>query len=293
MAIAIFAALAAFTVWQLRKQFGHVSWADLLAAFRAASASQLYIAAVLTALSFACMALYDVMAAQQVAPARMPRGASFIAGACANAVSNTLGFHAVTGGVVRARLYARWGLSLADVARLASLSWLALGLGFLAMLAVALAAQAMYGGAVLIMTALAVLVLWLSRGPRQLHLLRFVLPLPTARQALIQMGVGAVESAAAIGALYVLLPPDLAPPFALFAVGYISAIALGLLANAPGGLGVFEASITALIAGHGRADLLAALLLYRLFYNILPFVLAMIALTMTPAKAEPLQLDGG
>jgi uncharacterized membrane protein YbhN (UPF0104 family) len=301
LSVGLFIVIAALSVWQLHQQFGPVSGHELAHALRSASLWQASTACALTALSFVCMASYDVMAAQQVAPARVPRSASFMAGACANAVSNTLGFHALTGSVVRARLYARWGLSLADVAKLASLSWLALGLGFLAMLALALATQGLHSGAVLIAIALSVFVVWLWRRPRQLRLFGFVLPLPTGGQALLQMGVGAVESAAAIGALYVLLPPDLAPSLALFAVGYISAVALGLLANSPGGLGVFEAGITALVAGHGRADLLAALLLYRLVYNILPFMLAllaMLALALTSARAgrlhtRRLQLDGG
>jgi phosphatidylglycerol lysyltransferase len=91
-------------------------------------------------------------------------------------------------------------------------------------------------------------------------------------------GDRAVESAAAVGALYVLLPADLAPPFVVFAVGCIGAVALGLLAHAPGGVGVFEAAVTALLSGAGRADLLAALLLYRALYNLLPFMLAVGAL---------------
>jgi hypothetical protein len=103
-------------------------------------------------------------------------------------------------------------------------------------------------------------------------------PLPSAGMAAALMATGAVESAAAIGALYVLLPVDLAPSFSLFAIGCIGAVALGLVAHAPGGIGVFEASVTALLAGGGRADLLAALLLYRLIYNLLPFVLALAAL---------------
>ena len=94
------------------------------------------------------------------------------------------------------------------------------------------------------------------------------------------MGIGAVESAAAIGALYVLLPVDLTPPFSVFAVGCIAAVAMGVVAHAPGGIGVFEASVTALLGGAGRADLLAALLLYRAIYNLIPFALSAVALAL-------------
>jgi len=111
-------------------------------------------------------------------------------------------------------------------------------------------------------------------------------PIPFYQGGLLQflnpkawlMALGAVESGTAIGALYVLLPPDLAPPFDVFAVGCIAAVILGVVSHAPGGLGVFEASMTAILAGRGRPDLLAALLLFRLLYNLLPFGLSVLVL---------------
>jgi uncharacterized membrane protein YbhN (UPF0104 family) len=102
--------------------------------------------------------------------------------------------------------------------------------------------------------------------------------MPPASLALALMLLGAVESSTAVGALYVLLPGDLAPSFDVFAIGCIAAVILGVASHAPGGLGVFEASMTAILAGRGRPDLLAALLLYRLLYNLLPFGLAVVTL---------------
>jgi uncharacterized membrane protein YbhN (UPF0104 family) len=296
-----FIGISVFTVWQLGHQFGHISLADVGQAIRRQHPWQLGTAVFLTALSFLCLALYDAMGTHIVAPKRVPLLVALLAGGTANAVSNSLGFHAFTGSFLRIRIYRRYGLSLAEVARLVSLSWLALGLGFLAMLTIAQVAQAMGSAqpavplaiAGLIATGLALLVLWLARGPGELCVFGFTQPLPSATTAVLQMGLGAVESAAAIGALYVLLPGDLAPSFPLFAVGYISAVVLGLLANVPGGLGVFEASITTLLFGAGRADLLAALLLYRLVYNVLPFVVSAVALALLHLASRSSQFEGG
>jgi uncharacterized membrane protein YbhN (UPF0104 family) len=299
-----FVAITVFTVWQLGHQFGHISFADVGQSIQGQQPWQIGASIFLTALSFLCLALYDVMGAHIVAPKRVPPLVALLAGGAANAVSNTLGFHAFTGSFLRARIFRRYGLSLAEVARLVSLSWLALGLGFLAMLTIAQVAQVAQaiGSAQpaialaiagFIATGLALFVVWLRHGPRELRVFGFTQPLPSATMAVVQMALGAVESAAAIGALYVLLPPDLAPSFPLFAVGYISAVALGLLANVPGGLGVFEASITALVLGAGRADLLAALLLYRMVYNILPFVVSASALGLLHLASPKIQLEGG
>lgn len=273
------------TAWALHSQFGETSLASVREAARAQPASHLLVALGLTGLSFLCLALYDVVGARIVAAQRVPFGTALLAGATGNAVSNTLGFHAVTGSVVRAVVYRRVGLTTSEVARIVSLAWLALGLGFVTMVAAAEWVRATAGahswwfGASL-SAGLALFVLWLAGGPRRLSLFGFTQPLPSARLAMLQMGIGAIESASAIGALYVLLPADLAPPFSVFAVGCIAAIALGVVAHTPGGLGVFEASVTALLGGAGRADLLAALLIYRAIYNLLPFALSVVALAM-------------
>jgi len=285
--------------WALNGQFVDASFATLRQAWRAQRAVHIACAMVLTAVSFGCLGLYDRAAARVVAPS-VSGAWAWMAGILANAVSNTLGFHAVTGTFVRARLYGRCGLGAGDVARIVTLSWLTLGQGFVAMLA---AAELLNGltppyhrGPLVIGLALACslggLITWLGHAPRQLSLGRFHQPLPTARMALEQLVIGGVESAAAIGALYVLIPLDLAPPFGLFAVGCIAAVALGVLSHVPGGVGVFEASVTALLSGAGRGDLLAALLLYRAIYNLLPFLLslAMLAALGGPRRA---QFEGG
>ena len=262
------------------------SLAELQAALLHQPAGRVLGALALTAASFACLALYDLVGVRIAARGRVRARLALLAGATSAAVANTLGFHAVSGSAVRAHLYLPAGLTGAQVARVVSMSWLSLVAGNMTMLAGAELVQAATGPDPAWHAALGVglesLLLawlwWLSRGSREIALGRWRLPLPPAGLALALMLLGAVESGTAIGALYVLLPADLAPPFDVFAVGCIAAVILGVVSHAPGGLGVFEASMTAILAGRGRPDLLAALLLYRLLYNLLPFVLAVTVL---------------
>ena len=236
----------------------------------------------LTAASFTCLALYDLVGVHVAASGRVHARLALLAGACSAAIANTLGFHAVSGSAVRAHLYLPAGLSGGEVARVVSMSWLSLVAGNMTMLAGAELVEAATGAdpawhaalGVALEGLLLVWLWWLSRGPREIAFGRFRLPMPRASLALSLMLLGAVESGTAIGALYVLLPADLTPPFDVFAVGCIAAVILGVVAHTPGGLGVFEASMTTILSGRGRPDLLAALLLYRLLYNLLPFVLA-------------------
>ena len=283
----LFAVLAlGLCAWAVDFLLRDVHWASLRAALLAQSAPRVAAALALTALSFACLASYDAIGAALVAPGKVSRRTALVAGAAASAIANTLGFHAVTGSAVRAHVYAPAGLRGAEIARVASLSWLSLVAGNVAMLAIAELVQGAtapapgvpLGVGVALAAVLAAFVAWLAGGPRVVSIRRARFPMPSARRALALMAIGAVESSTAVGALYVLLPPDLAPPFALFAVVCIVSVAFGVVAHTPGGIGVFEASLAALLAGRGRADLLAAFLVYRLVYNVLPFALAMLGL---------------
>jgi phosphatidylglycerol lysyltransferase len=271
--------------------FRDLSWSGLRAALTHQPPGRIAACLALTAASFACLALYDLVGVRVAAPGRVPARLALLAGATSAAIANTLGFHAVSGSAVRAHLYLPAGLSGAEVARVVSMSWLSLLAGNMTMLAGAELFQACTGvdpawHAALGVGLEALLLLclwWLSRGAREVALGRFRLPLPPAPLAWCLMLLGAVESGTAIGALYVLLPADLAPPFDAFAVGCIAAVVLGVVAHVPGGLGVFEAGMTAILGGRGRPDLIAALLLYRLLYNLLPFALAAATLGMRTA----------
>ena len=263
-----------------------LSLAQLGSALLHQSAGRLATCLALTAASFACLALYDLVGVHVAAPHRVPSRLALLAGASGAAVANTLGFPAVSGSAVRAHLYLPAGLGAGEVARVVSLSWIAQVGGNMTMLAGAELVEAATGPdpawhaalGVGLESLLLLWLWWLSRGARELSILRWKLPMPPASLALVLMLLGAVEAATAVGALYVLLPADLAPAFDVFAVGCILAVIAGVLSHAPGGLGVFEAGVTTFLGGRGRPDLLAALLLYRLLYNLLPFTLSVAVL---------------
>jgi phosphatidylglycerol lysyltransferase len=281
--------------------FRDLGRAELEAAFLRQPAGRIAASLALTAASFACLALYDLVGVRVAAPGRVRARLALLAGATSAAVANTLGFHAVSGSAVRAHLYLPAGLVGGEVARVVSMAWLSLVAGNMTMLAGAELWQAATGPEpawhASLGVGLAGLLLgwlgWMSRGPRELAFGRWRLPMPPASLALMLMLLGAVESGTALGALYVLLPRDLAPAFDVFAVGCIAAVILGVVSHAPGGLGVFEASMTAMLAGRGRPDLLAALLLFRLIYNVLPFALAVLALAVRSGLGAGVQRRSG
>jgi glycosyltransferase 2 family protein len=269
-----------------------LSLAELRAAVLRQPAWHVLACLALTAASFTCLALCDLVGVRLVVPGRVRARLALLAGASSAAIANTLGFHAVSGSAVRAHLYLPAGLRGTEVARVVSMSWLSLVAGNMAMLAGAELLQAATGSdpawhaalGVALSGLLLLSLWWLSGGRREIALGRWRLRMPPASLALVLMLLGAVESGTAVAALFVLLPADLAPPFDVFAVGCIAAVILGVVSHAPGGLGVFEAGMTAILTGRGRPDLLAALLLYRLLYNLLPFLLAVSTLGLRSGR---------
>lgn len=277
--------LAAFALaaWLLQRYLTGLSWREVVAAWTHLPAWRVVYSVAAAALSLAMLAMFDVLAARTVVRDRVSGKLAAFAGAVTQGISNTLGFHAITGTALRYRIYATAGLGAGDIARIVSLAGLGVGLGFAVVIAGALCWQpeitrgwGRWPGLALALL-LAAMVAWLMR-PRTLALGRLTLPLPGAGTTLAQMLIGGVEMLAAISALYVLLPAGAAPPFIDFLPIYVGAVLAGIVSHAPGGLGVFETIMLASFPPESRADLLAAMLCYRLTYNLLPFTLASLAL---------------
>ena len=277
-------AMFALAAWLLQGYLTHLAWSDVAAAWSQLPGQRIAYSVMAMTISFTMLAMFDVLAARTAVRDRVSVRLAAFAGAVTQGISNTLGFHALTGTALRYRISASAGLGAGDVARVVGLAGLGVGLGFVVVIAGALCWQpAITHGwgrlpGILLVLLLAILLLWLSRRPRTLALGRWTLTFPSAGIAATQMLIGAVEMLAAISALYVLLPAGSAPPFVDFLPVYVGAVLAGIVSHSPGGLGVFETIMLASFPAEARADLLAAMLCYRLTYSLLPFALASIAL---------------
>ncbi len=92
------------------------------------------------------------------------------------------------------------------------------------------------------------------------------------------MLLGVIDLSSAAGVLYVLLPSHAGLDYLTFLAIYAFACVLGIASNAPGGIGVFEATMLKTVAAPSQAALFASLLLFRVIYYLVPFVLALAAL---------------
>jgi uncharacterized membrane protein YbhN (UPF0104 family) len=103
--------------------------------------------------------------------------------------------------------------------------------------------------------------------------------LPDVWDAIAQLVLGVVDNAIAAAILWILLPAH-GPTFVTFVGAYAVACIAGLISSVPGGAGVFESAMAALLPSVEVAALAAAFLGYRLAFYILPLIIAALALAV-------------
>ncbi|MDT8758465.1 bifunctional lysylphosphatidylglycerol flippase/synthetase MprF [Sphingomonas psychrotolerans] len=281
LALAVLA-VAALAFEAMRAMPGEVRYHDLRQAIALVETPRILLACLLTAGSYLALTLYDWLALRTIGR-DLPWRTAAIASFTSYALSYSLGFALLTGGTARLRAYSAAGLDFADVARITIIASATFWAGIVTVATVALlfahanlsagpleigpTAQHLLGAALLVILAAAV-ALRGRRGAR-LHLGGHTVPLPPAYLLCAQLATSVIDLACAAGALYVLIPG--APPglFGGFVLAYAAALVAGLVSHVPGGLGVFEAVILALVP-LGHSGLFAALLLYRMIYYLLP-----------------------
>jgi glycosyltransferase 2 family protein len=263
---------------------------DIKTAFAAASRYQLALAILFTICSYTLLTGYDALGFRQL-KMRVPYRTTALGSYTSYAVSFTLGFPLITAGTVRYWIYSAVGIGAKAIASLTLIAgvtfWLGMGivLGFFLLLKpteiaalsrLPVSMNAMLGGAVL--GVVGGYLVWVSQKPRTLTFQGWALNLPNLPVSLAQMTIGALDVCAAGAVLYVLLPQGYGIAYGTFIAAYVFACILGIISHAPGGIGVFEATIILALPGVPTEQLLGSLLLFRVCYYIVPFVFALLLL---------------
>ena len=278
--------LAVLAITALERLTDEVRFADVRSAVHALSPSQLAAALGFTVLSYVMLTLYDVVALRIIGQP-LPWRTAALASFTSYTLSHNLGLSLLTGGSARYRVYTAAGLDGPDVARVIGIASATFWVGIAAVAGVALIVQTSpiaFGVVTLTTTlaqaigastlvALVALVVMCGRRRAPIRLWRFSVPLPTSRQALAQIGVAMLDTAAAAAALYVLVPGATPASFPAFVLAYALGILAAVVTHVPGGVGVFEAVVLAVVPGD-RVAIFAALIAYRLIYYLLPLALA-------------------
>lgn len=271
----------------IARTFSQIGLNDLRNAVAATSSEQLAMAFLLTAVSFLALTGYDALALRQLR-IRVPYTTTALASFSSYAISFTLGFPLFTAGTVRYWIYSGRGLSAGKVASLTVIAGLTFWLGMAFLIGIGFTVRATGVShldhldpmlnrviGVAIIAALFGYLIWTAQGHRHATIQGFRLELPGFWLTAGQICLGLIDLCAAAGVLFALLSPPRSIDYLTFVTVYVFGSLLGIASNAPGGIGVFEATMLKMVPAHSEAALFASLLLFRIIYYIVPFVLGL------------------
>jgi uncharacterized membrane protein YbhN (UPF0104 family) len=269
---------------------------EVIHAIKATKARHIAASAFFVAAGYFTLTFYDWFALRTIGRREIPYRVAVLAGFSSYSVGHNIGATVFTGGAVRYRIYSAYGLDAIEVAKICFIAGLTFWLGNAAVLGLGvtydpLAASAIdqlpawlnrcFGIAILLV--LTSYVSWVWSAPRLLGRGGWEVRLPNGPSTLLQICIGILDLACCALAMYMLVPDEPNIGFVTLAVIFVTATLLGFASHAPGGLGVFDATMLVALWEFDKEDLLAGLLLFRLLYYITPFVLALILLGIREA----------
>lgn len=277
-----------FAVVVLYRMLHNLKFDQVLVALREKDPLHVAAAFVLVACAYLTLTFYDFFALKTIGRDQVPYRVAALAGFCSYSIGHNVGFTVFTGGSVRYRIYSAWGLSAIDVAKVCFVAGLTFWLGNIAVLGLGVvlhpdAATAvdhlppvinrLIGAGLL--TVLVSYMVWVSMAPRKIGRANWFVILPAGKTTLLQVGIGILDLSLCAAAMYMLMPASpYIDPISL-AVIFVTATLLGFASHAPGGLGVFDAALLVALPQFDKEEMVGALLLFRLFYYIVPFALSL------------------
>lgn len=277
--------LLAFTAaaWLLSYVVRTIEWSDVRAKLTEIPAPRIGLALGLMALNYVLLFGYDYLALRSIGRSlSWPR----VALASFTGFAVSLNFGSLLGGTsVRFRLYSAWGMSALDIARVVLIVGVTFWIGLFALagfvflfrpftppadLGLPFTSARPLGVICLAIAAGYLILTGIWHRPLRLRGMSVKLPGPGA--GIMQLLVAAADMVVAAACFHVLLPADSGIDFFEFLSIYLLALVAVVMTHVPGGVGVFEVIVLKL-AGNKPA-ILAAIVLYRAIYYLLPLLVA-------------------
>jgi len=281
----LLAALFGVALYFIHHDLRSVRYHEVVKALQAIPASSVVRGALFTALSYAALTGYDALGCR-FAGVSIPYPKIALSSFLAYVFSNNIGFGAVTGGLIRYRIYSLFGVSAVETAAIAGFAAVTFWTGLFAI-----------GGLVLILEPLPwqIPVLGLGLRPlgfameavfliyvglaiglhgRPLRIRQWERALPGPGLVIFQALVSALDWLAVAAAFHAMLPAELGIGLPRATAVYMAAQILAMLSHVPGGVGVFEAAVLLFIPHEGmRSALFGSLLAFRALYYLAPLAL--------------------
>lgn len=279
-------AAAVFSGWLLYREVRTLSLADLLDSLQAISPLHWMLATASAVLAYAFLAAYDGLALRHLGH-RLPWPYVATTSFTTYALSHNIGASVLSGAMVRYRAYTAKGLTGAEVTVLVAFCSITFFIGIALLSAGVLvlrpdiirrispdmeeAAAVSAGLLVFALLAAYVIASLLHMRPLKLGPLFVLYPRPPI--VVRQLIVAPLEIVAAAAIIYFALPAD-GPGYIVVLGIFLASFSAALLSHAPGGLGILELFFVLGLSDMAEADVLAALVVFRLLYLLIPFAIS-------------------
>jgi uncharacterized membrane protein YbhN (UPF0104 family) len=277
-----------FSLWLLYREVRGISFGDVYEGLAAIPTHRYLLSGLSAVVAYSAIAGYD-----HIALVHLGRRVSLLFVSLCSfttyALSHNIGGSVLSGAVIRYRAYGTKGLSGPEVGILVAVCWFTFVLAmifvgslllvfepdlanrFVGVLPISVSAG--MGVVGLLFVALyavgsAMKLRPLKIGPVHLHYPRFGI-------VIAQLTVGPAEILAAAAILYFALPEAGNPGYFVVLGIFVVAFSIASASHAPGGLGVFEFVALAGLSDMDKVSVLAALVVFRMAYLIIPLMIAL------------------
>lgn len=277
-----------FSVWLLYKELRHLSLDDVWGSLAAIDPHHWLMSGLCTLVAYSALAGYDRIALQHL---KRKVGWLFITltSFTTYALSHNVGASVFSGAVVRYRAYTSKGLSVSEIGVLVALCSFTFAIGTIMLMGFILVyepeiterfvgvlpVEASATTGVLLLGIAGLYLLGSLLKLRPLKIGSFTLFYPAPHLVIQQLVIGPIELLGAAGIIYFALPEAGNPGFMVVLGIFLISFSAALISHAPGGLGVLELVFVTGLPDMNPADVIAALLVFRLFYLIIPFVIGL------------------
>jgi glycosyltransferase 2 family protein len=264
---------------------------EVFRALRETSPGRICASAVFVAGGYFTLTFYDLFALRTLGAKKISYRIAALSGFTSYSIGHNVGATVFTGGAVRYRIYSAYGLDAVAVAKICFLAGLTFWLGNVTVLGLGITVDPQAASAIdqlpalpnriigiVLLIILACYIAWVWSAPREIGSGEWNVRLPSGPSTLLQICIGILDLACCSLAMYVLLPGEPNIGFITVAVVFVSATLLGFASHAPGGLGVFDATMMVALWQYDKESVLAGLLLFRVLYYLCPFALALVIL---------------
>jgi uncharacterized membrane protein YbhN (UPF0104 family) len=278
----------AFSFWLLFKELRGISLSDVEAGVTAIPLLHWVCAVLATLVAYGALAWYDRIALAHLGR-RLSWGFISLTSFTTYALAHNIGASVFSGAVVRYRAYSTKGLSMAEVGFLVAFCSFTFFLGTVLLGGLVFTFEPeiierwtnfpdwsgrLIGLAMLGFVALYVAGALLHFRPLKIGGFELVYPRPPI--AARQLCAAPLELLGAAGIIYFALPTAGNPGFFIVLGIFLASFSIALISHAPGGLGVLEFAFVKAMPDTPPAQLLAALIVFRLLYLIIPLVFALV-----------------